>query len=269
MSNKIKDQITIAENFTRQDSVNGIFMDLPVRKIIRCYLDGESINALSKTFNVSRNVIDKRLKMSGIILRTQSEAESVKWANMTTSQRLNQVRSAHDATRGKPIPIEAIIKRAKTLEINPINVSIKEIRFRQMLYERGIHTVAQKAVGPYNIDLATHNIAIEIYGGNWHWYGRHLARIEKRFRYILNAGWFIYVLPINRDFPLTEAVADHCVTFINRIRRNKPSICQYFVVWGAGKYSVSGSLNDNKISIKRPFRSVRDSSTGRYKSIPR
>lgn len=251
----------------------GVRIDLPTDKIISLYEGGSSENALADKFGVSRNVIRRHLVENGIHIRTQSEAEALKWSQMSEEERKAQVEAAHEAATGREHTFEELCKRAKTRERNASedygHVSDYEVELRSMLSDRGINTTIQKAIGPYNCDLAASPVAVEVYGGHWHWTGDHLARVDKRFRYILNRGWFIYVIPVTKSYPLTGAVADHVVSYINRIRRNEPSVCEYRVVWGAGKFVTAGSAEDDNISIVPPFTNARDISSGCYKSVSR
>jgi len=246
---------------------------LPVNKIVELYKGGMSENAIAKKFDVTRNVIRRRLESTDTHIRAQSEAETLKWSQMSESKRQHQVKAAHEAIEGRELSFEQKCKTAKTREQtagdNPAIVSEHETILRRMLAVRGIDTIWQKAIGPYNCDLAATPVAVEVYGGGWHWHGRHVARVEERFNYILNAGWFIYVVPIYGRFTLTAEVADHIASYINRIRRDKPTTCEYRVVWGAGEFTTAGSLNDNNISIEPPFTCRRNPSTGRYETIPR
>jgi len=242
---------------------------LPVCEIVALYRTGLSENALAKCFGVSRRAIAARLTAAGVVRRTQSEAERIKWSQMTPTQRRRQIRAAHAAKRGRAVSLETKCKHAITVEKRLLNISPKEIELRHMLLRRGIEVVPQKAIGPYNCDLAAAPVAVEVYGGNWHWYGRHLARTEQRFRYLLDAGWFVYVMVVNQSFPLTGAGADHLVAYIQQVRRNKAARTEYRVVWGAGEFVVSGSADDEHITIIPPFACARDPATGRYRRVPR
>src|SRR5690606_37643437 len=111
------------------------------------------------------------------------------------------------------------------------------------------------AIGPYNCDLAVHPVAVEVFGGGWHWHGAHYARAEERFRYIMNEGWYVLVVVVgfNGRFPLTPAVGDYVASEIERARRDPSLVGQYRVVWGAGEFSTGGRLEDDHFSIEPPF----------------
>ena len=261
--------LTAIENITSKDTPNRVWIKLPIREIVTLYNAGTSINALAKQFRVSRPTITNRLELTGIKLRNQSESETLKWNKMSPEMRENQVEAAHEASKGRVMPIEEKIKRARTVEKRLYNVSPYEITLAEMLLERRIKTIPQKAIGPYNCDLAAFPVAVEVFGGNWHWSGRHLRRIKKRINYILNAGWSVYMIPVTASWPLTDAVADYCAAYIEQARSDKAFTCEYRVVWGAGKFETAGTLDDDDVSIEPPFGRSKDLATGRYKTVPR
>jgi len=260
----------IAEKRSRDSKERFLRYDLPIKKIAQAYLSGQPEYKIAKFYHVSRNVIRLRLLMAGIRPRTESEARRLCWQQMTPEQRKNQLKAAHDATKGSKMPLEALEKAAKTKEKNALKHCSKyELQFQKMLEKRGIKTVLQKAVGPYNCDLATFPVCMEIFGGNWHSYGRHAARFEKRIRYLLNHGWFVLIFPVNKRSPLTEAMADYAASYIKRIYRTKPTTCEYRVIWRCPKLITRGSLDSKHIAFVPPFTSTRDATTGQYKRIPR
>ncbi|KKL03543.1 hypothetical protein LCGC14_2625110 [marine sediment metagenome] len=240
--------------------------------LVNRYLSGESINQLSKIFGISRSVAARILTENGIELRNQSEAEKVKWDRMTAGQRERQVDAAHKATKGKEKTFEVLCKAAIAREKKPSNIGKDEIRLKRMLETRGHIVIGQKAVGPYNIDLGVvaseTTVAVEVFGGWWHWYGKHAAIIDKRFRYLLNRGWYIIVVNSTDRHPITENTADYISDLINSISRNPPTFCKYWVIRGAGELIAGGSVNDDQISIKPTFTSGRNSK-GQYCAVPR
>ena len=245
------------------------FLDLPVDSIVELYTSGQSEKQIAKRFNVSRNVIRKRLVSQGIEIRPQSERIKLVWQGFSKERRISQVKAAHNATRGKSVSFETKCKHAKTIEKYPSNFSESELILQKMLSERGIETIHQKAIGPYNCDLAAYPIAVEIFGGNWHFFGHHAARFNERTRYILNRGWYIYIIPISESFPLTAAVADYAASYIKSIRRQKPPICEYRMVWGAGKLTTTGSLKDDDFSIIPSFKDACKLTARKNKRIPK
>jgi len=203
------------------------------------------------------------------IVSTQSEAIKNLWKQMSQSERDHQVEAAHKAAIGRKASWATKCKHAQAIEKMPSNFSPLELKVQKMLSKRGIETIHQKAVGAYNGDLAAPPVIVEVWSGNWHFTSHHLSIFEERFRYLLNAGWFVYILPATIRFPLTEAVADHVAAYIKRIRRTKPAVTEYRMVWGAGEFTFARSFNDNDFTIIPPFTNARDPASGRYKRISR
>lgn len=245
------------------------YIDLPIDDIVNLYISGWSQKIIARKYNVSRSAILRRLKSMDINIRTQSETLRNLWGQMSQSERDHQVKAAHKATLGKPVTWERKCKHAKTIEKNPSNFSSLELKVQQMLLKRSIKTIHQKAIGAYNGDLAAYPVVVEIWSGNWHFTSHHLAIFEERFRYLLNAGWFVYILPVLKGFPLTETVADHVASYIKRIRRTKPLVTEYRMTWGAGEFTFARSLDDNDFTIIKPFTNRRNSATGQYERVPK
>jgi hypothetical protein len=137
-----------------------------------------------------------------------------------------------------------------------------------MLQDRGIPTIAQQAIGPYNCDLGAYPVAVEVFGGGWHWYGDHVAIVPKRFRYILDAGWHILAVKIDAAFPLTSVTADYIAAYIQQARSDPSSRREYRVIRGAGETLASGSADDDQISIVPTFTAGRNV-LGQYTRVPR
>lgn len=237
--------------------------------LVREYLAGASTNKLAGQLGVSRGLVDKRLLAAGVKLRTQSEAESLKWAAKTVEERAAQVAAAHNAVRGMTRTEEDLSRRARSKQATKTLASGLEHFVYSELTARGLQLHQQTAVGPYNCDFTTGTVAVEIFGGAWHWTGLHLARTEKRFRYIMNAGYDILAIAVDRRFPFTPTVADYLAAEIDLLRRHPPAIREYRVIWGAGQASTGGSIQDDHVSIEYPFTNARDARTGKYKRIPR
>ena len=194
----------------------------------------------------------------------------MKWSQMTTEQKRRQVEAAHAAARGQQKPFDVKCKAAKTREQTPeVYASPYESQLRALLARHDLHGIPQLAVGPYNCDLAIYPVSVEVWGGGWHFSGRHLARTPERFRYLMNEGWNIYVIVASATFPLTATVADQAATYIKQTCRNPPPICEYRVVWGASEFSISGRANDDEIAIVKPFTHRRDPRTGQYERVAR
>ena len=121
--------------------------------IVRFYASGNSENSTSKHFGVSRTVVRRILTQRGAHIRSQSESETLKWSGMTPEARSRQVRRAHEATKGAPVPIERRVKAAQSKERNKTVESPFEQSVIDMLMDRGVDFTIQKAIGVHNACL--------------------------------------------------------------------------------------------------------------------
>jgi transposase-like protein len=214
----------------------------------------------------SPSYLTKLFRDNGIRTRNRSEQQFARMARATQEERHAITEAAHNAVRGVKQPRSLLLNRAKARKRI---VSGYELELRDMLTERGIAADPQFPIGTYNCDLAAHPVAVEIFGGRWHWHGKHLASAEKRFRYILNAGWHLLIIAVDAASPLTPSVADYVAAYIEQARCNPSARREYRVIWRAGEDTTAGSLEDDHISIVPPFTNRRDPATGRYERVAR
>lgn len=79
------------------------------------------------------------------------------------------------------------------------------------------------------MDLALGTMAVEVFGGNWHGYGRHQRRTAERYSYILASGRSVVVVWVHRQrYPLGEGTADYLAGV-----RLSPG--EFRVIWGDGR----------------------------------
>jgi len=202
------------------------------------YSAGESELSLSRSAGVSRAVIRRHLVEKCVPLRNQSESESVKWSRMTEAQRRSQVAPAHIAARGRVVTATEKSRRSSTHERTGSRSSPLEQRFVELLAVSGVAFTQQKSVGPYNLDFAVKElpIAVEIFGGNWHASGRHLASHPERCKYLLDNGWSIIIIWVDsRTDPLTVKAAEYVAAFVEQSRRDPSLVSQYRVILGGGQ----------------------------------
>lgn len=222
------------------------------------YIQGESILSISNRLGVARKTIALNLTKNGIKLRTQSQAGIINWSKMTPERRQQQVKAAHKATLGRIPTFKECCKSANGRERNLCTVSEIEVEFAQLMKEAGINFAQQTAIGPYNCDFTAETVAIEIFGGNWHWYGDHLARVEKRFRYILYSGWHIICLTGYGGVEIGKPSLHYLASYLDFVRRNPLMTREYRVIRGAGDLLACGGMYDDKISIVPSFTAGED-----------
>jgi hypothetical protein len=229
---------------------------VPIAELLSRYHAGESEKALATAFGVSRPAIRKRLLEAGITPRDGSAAMLLRMASTTAEQRASLSAAAHAAVRGKRQSDAHRFAIAATRQRLQHGTSPAELKLAAMLAARGIATIPQQAIGPYNCDLGAGPVAVEVFGGGWHWSGHHVLRAPERFRYILDAGWHILAVKIDsKRSPLTDATADHVAAYIEAARRDPARRREYRVIGSAGETLAAGSADDDDLTLITTLRS--------------
>jgi len=217
--------------------------------VIAMYNSGISENAIAKKLGVSRSVIKTRLIINNVKRRGQTESNRLRASQMSETEKKEVIKAAQESTRGVPLSMEHKIKIAKTRE-KIAKASKTEKLLCSWLDKANIINIPQKAIGPYNADIAINTIAVEVLGGYWH---STKFSHSKRSRYILDSGWnmlFIWVHHVRS--PLTSSVVDYIISYLNEVSTNPSSISQYRVIRGDGQELSRGCSNDDNISIVVP-----------------
>lgn len=231
------------------------------------FQNGIGIGGIVKHVGGSTTYLKNIFAKNGIKTRNRSEQQLARMGRTTAEERRALAKAAHDAIRGKKVSHQSLINRSNA---RCKTVSKYERQLMDMLTERGITTEPQLPIGPYNCDLASGSVAVEVFGGGFHWYGKHLASVEERFRYILNAGWNLLVVPVNAwGCELDSVVADYVAAYIKKANSDPSGRREYRVIWRSGECFTTGSLDDDHISIVPPFTNRRNPANGRYETIPR
>jgi very-short-patch-repair endonuclease len=234
--------------------------------LVQSYVSGESELSIANRFGISRSVVRRLLLKSGVQPRGQSEANIVSMSRMTPEQREARCASAHASARGRKQKLVEKVRRAQTRQNRLRGVSQIESALCTKLTDRGLQVVQQQAIGPYNCDIGAAPVAVEVFGGGWHWHGRHLKRAPERIRYLLDAGWHVLMVSVTSRHPVSDALADYIASYVEAARSNPTAVREYRVVRGAGELMASGSANDDEISIVPALGYRRDATSGRYQS---
>jgi transposase len=225
---------------------------LPLEDIIAAYRAGASEFALARQYGVSRNVIQRRLKEQGVERRAPSAAGKVRAAQMTSEERKRQAEAAHVAARMRRVGHIEKYRHALEVERAGRFASDGERRFAQLLQERAIDYVPQRAIGIYNVDFAVLPVAVEILGGGWHALKTSHA---ERTPDILDQGWhLLMVWDYEGRSALGSGAASYLVDFLERIRRNPPATCQYRVITGQGELLTARGRENDEFPLVPPPR---------------
>ena len=145
---------------------NNRITNLPETLICEMYIDGKSENFLSHHYKISRPVIRRILLRNGTTIRSQSQAEYLKWEGMTKDARQNQVRLAHDACRGRVRSQAELNKMAISRQENFSEhfVGIGEPELKNYFIKNQIDFEYQRACLSYNLDFLVKGIDLELTG---------------------------------------------------------------------------------------------------------
>lgn len=219
--------------------------------VCEMFNSGKSVNHISKEFQVSRGAINTILRANNIQIRNVKDA-SVLFTSTLTQEEINRkVANAHIACRGRKATETELIKKAFTIETKGGFDSVYEEILSKNLSDIGINTTPQKAIGMYNIDLATNTkIAVEIFGGNWHSTGSAAARFCKRCKYLFDQGWNLIVIWCDKSFESVSVLcAEYISTIHNAISTDPTIVGQYWMLGCDGQLQATGSLNNDHIPL--------------------
>src|ERR1041385_218960 len=215
------------------------------------YGRGATTSELAQRAGVVRSTMIHWLKDAGADI-DRSHAAVRRNARLTAEQRIRMAAATSACHRGVPKSEAALARRALTRQQRMVQVDPQERALVEMLRARGIDgIVQQKAIGRYNCDIAAAPVAVEVFGGNWHAYGQHGARLLRRTRDILDAGWSVLLIWANSvHHPMTEAAADEAAAWIELARSNPSFGRQYRVIWGTGQFIAAGRPEDDELTLE-------------------
>lgn len=157
------------------------------------WIKNKSAEILKREFNVSTAFIFRWCAKFGILMRTGSEANLVRFSGSTIEERLAITAKAHAAVRGMKRSQSDLEKRARGVEYAPM--SKWELWFAKWLLEANITGFKHSyALGIFNLDFAfpENKVAIEIDGGAWHSSERKKLQDAKKEAYLTAQGWTLY-----------------------------------------------------------------------------
>jgi very-short-patch-repair endonuclease len=221
----------------------GVHLDLD--DLLARYERGQSVLSMSKDLGVSRMAITKRIAGLGLKVRNGTEANLIRMAKLSKEERLALAEAAHAAVRGKSHSFAQLCNRAASRERSCRIASKYEAMMIEWLTEAGIEVVPQKAIGPYNVDIALPEsaIAVEIFGGNWHTTGLHAARYRKRIEYLLGCGWLPVVVWASGRCGFHRDCAQQVITIHEINCSNKSARTQEHVIRGDCKTTPVAKVN--------------------------
>ena len=237
-----------------------------VDDLCRLYQSGFLESDLAKRFKITYQNVHRWLVIRKVPLRTISDSHRIAAARSSKEERARRASAAHDAVRGKRQTLEHREKIALGRERIHSNISPVELLCLRSLRRAGLACIPQRAIGPYNVDVAVNEppIAVEIFGGGWHSSGRHAARFKKRVKYILDHGWALVIVWADRNRPYGRGATKYIVALAEKIRRGEPIGSKEQMIYGNGHPSTLGEYHLNgRTGIPGP--QPRDETTGRFR----
>jgi very-short-patch-repair endonuclease len=243
--------------------------DLDINHLVSEYRSGRSVLDLSREFCVSRPTVTQRLVKAGVKLRTISEQNIISFDRIGPERRAAMTRAAHDAVRGSTKSFESLAAAAISKQRTLSSVSPVERKLMADLSKCGINAIPQLAIGPYNCDLACHPVAVEVFGGHWHFSGRHFARAQKRINYLGNAGWHVLMVVVGNTaaYRYSDITRDYIASYVKAASSDPSTAREYRVIDCRGDTLAAGRCDDDDVSIKPAFRNRQNPATGRYERV--
>jgi very-short-patch-repair endonuclease len=209
------------------------------------YVAGESAKALAQEAKMGQHRFAALLDEAGIARRRQSEVKTLWYATMSDEGRRAITARANRAKRGKRANHWSLERRAATMERTLQLAGAADLLMAVRLAQHGLADFTlQKAIGPYNIDVAFEErlIAIEVNGA---YHGAALAALsrsrstpQERRQYIFDRGWRLIEVLLESKVPyLTAASTDRVVALVQQSRRDETGWGQYCVVGSDGEVS--------------------------------
>ena len=208
------------------------------------YQAGESLKALSDQTQISRRVIARHLSEHGISLRGRSAANTKRMSRLSHSERSTLTSAAHVGRRnmGGVRELNRAINVAYTRERNRLTQTATERLVMDWLSAHRWTCTPQKAIGPYNVDLAIDELFVAVEVRYATGPGSPLGRKHRqRVEHILDAGWHVVYLLINANHPLQETAVENLLAWAQTLSSSPSAKRQYLVLWGDGTVSAKAS----------------------------
>lgn len=206
--------------------------------LVREYLAGKSVKALSQELGIARSGIALRLKDRGITPRNRSESMYNRMKQTSSEERQRLTNAAHEAKRGY---INSPETRHKMALCRNKRTGMFEKEFISCLSNNGVPVFPQEPFLAYNLDIGCGNVAVEIHKQT----GSPLAgKFLKKLMDCIHAGKnMIYVWINPQKIRFSDACYDKIVSLVKFINANPPERCKYWVVRGTGELYASGSFD--------------------------
>lgn len=218
-----------------------------IKNLVRRYNAGESLNQLAIETGIHRGGFKngaafglvKHLLENGAVLRSASEQERIKWANMKSDPSAinRQLERAWSASRGRVDSPNTKRQRSLTRHARQLHISPDETRLACELIRLGECVSQQHPCGQYNIDVALEKgfIAVEVYSGGIR-SKFQLATLRQRTKHLLDCGWNVLFVVGHKTWKIAfPDVANKVIAFRDATGWNKTCFGKYGMVRSDGK----------------------------------
>lgn len=229
--------------------------------LVRRYSSGESPQQLASELGVSRHVVVAALRRAGVPIRglavvpatdemlaayeggESALAMSVRLGISRTSV-TNRLRAAGAMMRGtSDNGHNSYASRCRAALTKEVNQSVASPGEQALIDALGpLRPTTQRAVGPYNLDIAILPVAVEVLGSDWHNDPVKLGHMRKRTEDLFGCGWNVLYVRSGRIAPSVE-LTDEIAAFVEKSRRDPTFRRQHRVLRSDGSPSATFSFD--------------------------
>jgi transposase-like protein/very-short-patch-repair endonuclease len=204
-----------------------------LQQVIELYNQGIGVRGIAERLGFNRRYMIGFFDRNGIKRRNPKEQQIERMKHSTPEQIAHLIKKAHEVARGRKRSFEELCNSAITrYKTQSFTNSKYESRFSKYLATQNIKFVRQFPCGPYNLDFLIGNIAVEIFGGNWHHGGYHLSSFAKRTKYVLNSGYFLICIFVSesKGDNFEAIIHDKFIPIFNMFSGDKTGITKYCII---------------------------------------
>lgn len=220
--------------------------DLPRGEIIEAYQSGESVLSISDRMGISRTPINRILREEGVEKRSAKESTELRMNRLSAEERSALTDAANEAMREKDSDWHEAQarKQALTKQKSLEKLGKGEWKAAAHFARNDVTPVMQKAIGPYNADIAIGSVAVEVHNMAAHPHTQRTYRLVD----ILNAGWHLFYIKINYT-PFERRALDKALAFFNFARRHPSIRREYRVIRGDGEFIAAGYVDSDDLAL--------------------
>lgn len=194
--------------------IDPIEAELPL--LVARYQAGAAVKTLAQERGVPRAAVRRWLMEAGVPVRDRSAAMYARMAVTPPEERARLAAAAQEARRGSRDTPDTQARRALFNGREHRLVGVGEDEAADALARLGVTVERQVPVGPYNLDLASGRVAIEVHRNTN--YPLRFPALAKRAAYLHEEGWAVLYIwcsrgsRVRRMGCVSEAAAERVAT---------------------------------------------------------